>query len=124
MDRMFPRSSSAATSSRECTCASSWNGELRIAFEEFLRIFALRRFAQLLLDHRGICDGLRREVIVRIEVQLLHEPPRSVCRVRELPELAGRIQVVVALLRLGVPPPLRNIPPVQAHVVKPCTFGK
>src|SRR5437773_1798303 len=97
--RMSRRRLNGATSSRGCTYASEIHhpNELRIPLEKFLRIFALEGLPQLLLDHRRIRDGLGREVIVRIEVQLLDEPARGICRVREFAQFVGRIEVVVAV---------------------------
>ena len=68
---------------------------------KFRRIVAVDRLAELLLDHRRVGDRLRREVIVRVEIQLLHERARGVRRLRELLQLVGRVQIVVAILGLA-----------------------
>jgi hypothetical protein len=42
------------------------------------------------LDHRRVGNRLRREVIVGVEIGLLHQLPRRASRVAELPQFVRR----------------------------------
>src|SRR5207247_3577414 len=86
--------------------------------DELAWILTLQRLAELLLDHRGVGNRLRREMIVRVEIQLLHQPFRRIGGFREFLQFTSRVQVVVPIFRLLVPPPLLDVPAVQPHVVK------
>ena len=67
--------------------AQRWFGrplEAPVSLDEAFRVLAFDRFAELLLDHGGVCDGFRRKVVVRVEIQLLDERPRRIGDVGEL----------------------------------------
>ena len=50
-------------------------------------VLAFDRLAELLLDHRGVRHRLRREVIVRVEIQLLDQTPGGARRFGEFLQL-------------------------------------
>src|SRR5205085_938251 len=80
--------------------------------------FSKKRLPELRLQHHGVDDRLRREVVVRVEIRLLHERLGRLRRFRKLLQLARRVQVVVAVLAAVMRPPLRGVSSVQAHVVE------
>ena len=52
--------------------------ELRVPGDELFGVFAVERLPELFLDHGRVGDRFGREVIVRVEIKLLHESPRRV----------------------------------------------
>ena len=66
----------------------------------------------------GVGDGLRGEVIVQVEVGLLHQCACCDRGLGERLQLFVRVEIVVAILRGVVRPPLRGVPAVQPHVVE------
>jgi hypothetical protein len=73
-------------------------GHLRKALEKLRGVISLNRLLELLLDHHGVGNRFRREVVVRIEVGLLYELPRGTRGLGELPQLLVRIEIVVPIL--------------------------
>jgi hypothetical protein len=63
-------------------------------------------------------------MIVGVEIELLHELPGRCRRFGEFLQLASRIEIVVAVLRLVVAPPLLRVSPVQPHVVEAFHVGQ
>src|SRR5262245_58575953 len=88
--RTFPRGCRSATKSHEFTFATrdlQAPRERRITIEQFIRVLAIDRLTELLLDHGRVGHRLRREMIVRVQVRLLDDPPRGIDGVGELLQL-------------------------------------
>src|SRR5439155_4124071 len=122
----------SATRLLGCTCSNEGpvaldlhgTGELRIPGDELLRVLARQRLPELSLDHGRVRDGLRREVVVRVEIRLSHEAPCRVGRLTELLQLRRGIQIVVPILGALMAPPGGSVPAVQPHVVEALDIGE
>ena len=97
-NRIIRGQSSRCGTGRRDRAGRDQPADLGVVLDQRARILAVDRLAELRLQHHRVHHRLRREVVVRVEIRLLHQRLRGAGDVAELAQLLRRVQVVVAVL--------------------------